>query len=69
MLIILPQQTDKLTIPVRVYAGDTFLGDVRSHWERVANDVDGGVVAQCGHFIPEEKPDFVIEQVRSFFSS
>ena len=60
--------TDKLTIPVRVFSGDTFLGDVQSHWQRVADNVDGGVVAECGHFIPEEKPDFVIEQTHTFFS-
>ncbi len=61
--------TIPLTIPVRVYGGDTFLGDVRSHWEAVAEQVDGGIVPQCGHFIPEEQPAFVIEQSLDFFAA
>ena len=29
----------------------------------VAKIVEGGVVADCGHFIPEEKPDEVVPRV------
>jgi pimeloyl-ACP methyl ester carboxylesterase len=63
----LANATEKLTIPVLAYGGSHFLGDLRSHWERVAEDVDGGEVPACGHFIPEEKPAFVIETATKFF--
>ena len=60
--------TEKLTIPVLAYGGDTFLGDIRPYWTPVAQHVTGGAVAQCGHFIPEEQPEFVIEQALQFFA-
>ena len=64
----LAQATEKLTIPVLAYGGDSFLGDVRHYWESVAYHVEGGTVGQCGHFIPEEKPLFVIDTARRFFA-
>lgn len=59
--------TEKLTIPVLVYGGSHFLGDVRPYWEPYVENIDGGAVENCGHFIPEEKPEFVIETALSFF--
>jgi pimeloyl-ACP methyl ester carboxylesterase len=59
--------TEKLTIPVLAYGGETFLGDIRPYWEAVAEDVEGGAVAECGHFVPEEQPEFVIDAARRFF--
>ena len=35
--------------------------------KRCANDVRGGAVPQCGHFIPEEAPDYLNEQLLAFF--
>ncbi|MFT4584803.1 MAG: pimeloyl-ACP methyl ester carboxylesterase [Gammaproteobacteria bacterium] len=64
----LANATEKLTIPVEAYGGDTFLGDIRAYWQTVAESVDGCIVPQCGHFIPEEKPDFVIDVAKKFFS-
>ena len=29
----------------------------------VAQDVEGGVIADCGHFLPEERPEEVVRQV------
>ena len=63
----LANATQKLNIPVLAYGGDTFLGDIRSYWSTVANNVDGGAVAHCGHFIPEEQPACVIERALEFF--
>jgi pimeloyl-ACP methyl ester carboxylesterase len=34
---------------------------------RVAKDVRGGAVEQCGHFIPEERPEFLAAQLLAFF--
>ena len=64
----LANATDKLTIPVQAYGGETFLGDIRGYWERVAVNVTGGAVERCGHFIPEERPDFVIDAALAFFA-
>jgi pimeloyl-ACP methyl ester carboxylesterase len=59
--------TEKLKMPVRAWGGQTFLGDLVPIWQGVAEDVTGGQVEECGHFIAEEKPDFVIAQAREFF--
>ena len=34
---------------------------------RVADDVRGGIIKDCGHWIAEEQPDFLIEQLLTFF--
>ena len=64
----LANTTHKLTIPVRACGGESFLGDVRCYWQVVAENVEGGVVAHCGHFIPEEQPGFVIDAARKVFA-
>jgi len=33
--------------------------------ELVAQDVEGGLVPNCGHFLPEECPDEVVKHVLS----
>ena len=58
--------TDKLIMPVSVWGG-SFLGDLVPIWQKVANNVSGGQVRECGHFVAEEKPDFVITKARDFF--
>jgi pimeloyl-ACP methyl ester carboxylesterase len=57
----------KLTMPVRAWGGERFMGDVTPLWKRVADDVQGGVVERSGHFVAEERPDFVLQQVEEFF--
>src|SRR6516164_2567428 len=59
--------TKKLEIPVRAWGGERFMGDITAAWKRVALDVQGGSVQQCGHFMAEERPDFVLGQVDEFF--
>jgi haloacetate dehalogenase len=59
--------TEKLKMPVRAWGGQTFLGDLVPIWQGVAENVTGGQVEECGHFIAEEKPDFVIAQAQEFF--
>ena len=60
--------TKKLSLPVRAWGGDRFMGNITPLWKRVADDVQGGVVERCGHFIAEERPDFVVEQIQEFFA-
>lgn len=33
----------------------------------VASDVRGGVVPACGHFVPDEQPEYLVEQLLAFF--
>lgn len=62
----------KLAMPILVYGGDPAtrgrgLSALES-WRRVATNVSGGVAEGCGHWIPEERPDFVAQQVLRHFS-
>lgn len=59
--------TKKLQMPVLAWGGDTFMADITSIWQTVADNVQGGKVERCGHFIAEEKPEFVIQQATEFF--
>jgi pimeloyl-ACP methyl ester carboxylesterase len=34
----------------------------------VAANVGGGVIPDCGHWVAEEQPDFVLNQLKSFLS-
>jgi pimeloyl-ACP methyl ester carboxylesterase len=35
--------------------------------KRVAVDVRSEIVPDCGHFVPEEAPDFLTERLLKFF--
>lgn len=57
----------RLDMPILVYGGDPQtrgrgLTAIES-WRRVASRVTGGVAEGCGHWIPEERPDFVAAEV------
>lgn len=60
--------TEKLKMPIRAWGGEACMGNVVPAWEAVAEDVSGGMVPECGHFIPEEKPGFALEEIESFFA-
>jgi pimeloyl-ACP methyl ester carboxylesterase len=60
----------KLQMPVLCYGGAHGRGRgmaALDSWRRVAEDVRGGVADNCGHWIPEERPDWVVEQLLAFF--
>ena len=61
--------TQKLAMPVRAWGGERFMGDITPLWHRVADNVQGGAVERCGHFMAEERPDFVLRQVEELFTS
>ncbi|MBL4622491.1 MAG: alpha/beta fold hydrolase [Immundisolibacteraceae bacterium] len=58
----------KLTIPVLALGGATCMGDaVKLCMEQVAESVIGGSIAECGHWIPEEQPEQLANQLKAFF--
>ena len=67
----------KLTMPVpAVGAGyiPAFGGDVTINYalygmQRLAQNVTGVKVPLSGHWIPEERPDFVVNMLNNFFGS
>ena len=60
----------KLAMPVLCYGGTAGRGRgmaAMESWQRVAEDVRGGIVEGCGHWIPEERPEWVVERLLEFF--
>jgi pimeloyl-ACP methyl ester carboxylesterase len=63
------QQTEPLTIqkvkvPVVAIGGKKGLGDlVLPMVKMVAENVEGGVIADCGHFVPEERPEEIVRHI------
>jgi pimeloyl-ACP methyl ester carboxylesterase len=63
------QQTEPLTIhkvkvPVVALGGAKGLGEqVLPMVKMVAENVEGGVIADCGHFVPEECPEEIVRHV------
>jgi pimeloyl-ACP methyl ester carboxylesterase len=59
----------KLAIPVQAFGADASVGALLLDTMRlVATDVRGGVFADCGHYMPEEAPRAVAEQVIMFMN-
>lgn len=57
----------KLDMPILVYGGDPATRGrgltALESWARMASNVSGGVAENCGHWIPEERPQFVADEV------
>jgi pimeloyl-ACP methyl ester carboxylesterase len=54
----------KVKVPVVALGGVKGLGErVLAMVKMVAQDVEGGVIADCGHFLTEERPEEVVRQV------
>jgi haloacetate dehalogenase len=62
----------KMACPLRVLWGEYgIIGqrfDAIAEWRRVARDVSGRALP-CGHYIPEEQPDALVEEMLAFFGS
>lgn len=62
-------QKQKLTIPVIAWGGEACLaGYTLQCLEMAAENVTGGVIERSGHWVAEERGDFLIEQLRTFFA-
>lgn len=57
----------KLALPVLALGGRYGMGEMPlDDMRRVAEDVRGGVVEECGHFIAEERPEHLVERLLAF---
>jgi len=62
---------NRLEMPCLAIGGDKARGRAREPEEsmrRVARDVRGLVIADCGHFVPEEQPERLSEALLDFFA-
>lgn len=58
----------KLEMPVLAYGGVACLGELTKQClELAAVDVHGGIIERCGHWIGEERPEFVAAELLAFF--
>lgn len=53
-----------------LWGGDGGLAgkDVLATWQRYARDVRGRAIARCGHYVPEERPGELVEELCAFFA-
>ena len=59
-----------LTIPVLALGGAGFLGPiVEQGMSALAGNVQGEIIPECGHWVTEEQPEYIIAALRKFFSS
>ena len=58
----------KLDMPILTIGGEAALGNLTTtSFQKVANNVTGITLSNTGHFIPEERPNFLIKQILNFF--
>jgi pimeloyl-ACP methyl ester carboxylesterase len=56
----------KVKVPVVALDGEKGLGErVLTMVKLVAKDVEGEVIADCGHFLPEERPEVVVRHIQA----
>jgi pimeloyl-ACP methyl ester carboxylesterase len=58
----------KLEMPVLALGGEVSFGQfMGQEWQKYASNVQGEVVPQAGHWIPEEQPSFLADRLLRFF--
>jgi pimeloyl-ACP methyl ester carboxylesterase len=58
----------KLLMPVLALGGSQAIGEMALRAARaVATNVRGNVIEHCGHWVPEERPEYLTEQLLTFF--
>jgi pimeloyl-ACP methyl ester carboxylesterase len=59
----------RLKMPVLALGGERGFGELTiKSMQRLAENVRGGVIECCAHWIPEERPEYLSEQLLAFFS-
>jgi pimeloyl-ACP methyl ester carboxylesterase len=57
-----------LDMPILTIGGEAGLGNLTTiSFQKVANNVTGITLPNTGHFIPEERPNFLTKQILEFF--
>ena len=57
----------KLPMPVLALGGDKSFGPrIVAMAELVATDVRGGSIPNCGHWVAEENPNYLLAQLQAF---
>jgi len=58
----------KLDIPILTIGGESSVGNyTETTFQQVANNVTGITLPNTGHYIPEERPNFLVKQILEFF--
>ena len=58
----------KLDIPILTIGGEKAIGNLTTtSFQKVANNVTGITLPNTGHFIPEERPNFLTKEILEFF--
>jgi pimeloyl-ACP methyl ester carboxylesterase len=58
---------ETLTVPMLAWGGRASFGDhCFNSAKAIADSADGGVIEECGHWVFEEKIDFICQQLISF---
>ena len=63
-------RSQRLTVPTRLIGGaadPVATGRLLDGWQQHADDMTVTVLDDCGHFVPEEKPEVVATAVRQLF--
>ncbi|HET7665492.1 MAG TPA: alpha/beta hydrolase [Mycobacterium sp.] len=59
---------ETLTVPMLAWGGRvSFVDHCLNCAKAIAESADGGVIEECGHWVFEEKPDFICQQLSSFW--
>jgi pimeloyl-ACP methyl ester carboxylesterase len=59
----------RLEMPVLAYGGEALMGTrCRESMEQLALNVTGGSIPRCGHWVAEERPDFVADVLLKFMA-
>jgi pimeloyl-ACP methyl ester carboxylesterase len=59
----------RLKMPVLALGGERGFGEMALRsMQMLAEDVRGGVIERCGHWIPEERPEYLLDQLVKFFA-
>lgn len=60
----------KLTMPVLAMGGEACLaGLTKQCMELAAENVSGGIIPQCGHWIGEEQPEYIADELLKFLGA
>lgn len=59
----------RLRTPILALGGDVGMSpNIFEAMKPLGENVQGGVIADCGHYMPEEQPEIIAERMRAFFA-